>query len=60
MTRSERKLLSDLSVALDHWWRQYAFCDRTEVRESQEAMMEAGGPLNYIAELQQRIRKALK
>ena len=62
MTRSERKLLRDCSAALNHWLHSYApeFCGCAEFRETQKAMMDAGGTLAYMADLQQRIRKALK
>ena len=62
MTRSERKLLRDCSIALDHWLHQYApeQCDSSHVRTSIVIMMDSGGTLAYIARLQQRIRKTLK
>lgn len=62
MTRPERKLLRDCSTALDHWLHQYApeMCKREFVKQTMGDMMDAGGTLAYIADLQQRIRKALK
>ena len=62
MTRLERELLRDCSTALDHWLYQYApeMCDEQKVAESWGATAEAGGTLAYIADLQQRIWKALK
>ena len=62
MTRPERELLRDCSAALEYWLNQYApdMCDRKEVDKTCRAMMEVGGTIAYIADLQQRIRKALK
>ena len=61
MTRPERELLRECSTALDHWLHQYApeQCDLKPVLRSGRAMLDAGGTLAYIADLQQRIRKAL-
>ena len=61
MKRDERRLLTDLGEALDHWLHQYApdMSAPKNVIASYEALMEAGGPLAYIAKLRQRIRAAL-
>ena len=61
MTRPERKLLRDCSVALDHWLHQYApeFCEKGDVEKTAKTLY-GGGTLAYIAKLQQRIRKTLK
>lgn len=62
MTRPERELLRDCSTALDHWLHQYApeQCDKGWVKETGRAMMNAGGTLAYIADLQQQIRNVLR
>lgn len=62
MTRPERKLLRECSVALDRCLHLYApeQCNAKHIGKIFRVMMDAGGTLAYIADLQQRIRKTLR
>jgi len=49
-------------VALDDWINTYAseMCDKARVEEAWKRIKDEGGTLAYIADVQERNRKALK
>ena len=53
--------LSESIIAIDDWLNTYAFdlCSEERVKEAHDRIMREGGTLAYIAEIQQRNRKAL-
>ena len=60
----ERELSKALELsmtALDDWLNTYAseFCDEARVKEARERIMEEGGTLAYIADVQEQNHKAL-
>ena len=59
--RDMRDALRASMIALDDWLNTYAseFCDEERVKEAGERIMSGGGTLAYIADLQERNRRAL-
>ena len=65
MTTKEKKLRAALKrsmVALDDWLHIYAAdqCDEAKVAKTELRVFREGGPLAYIASVQQQNRAALK
>jgi hypothetical protein len=59
--RDMKEALRHSMIALDDWLNTYApeFCDEERVKEARKRIMDEGGTLAYIADLQERNRTAL-
>jgi hypothetical protein len=62
MTPRQSALLRDLDEALMHWAITYApdLCNANSVAETHCLLLDAGGSLEYISRLRQRIKAELK
>ena len=61
LERRLRKALDRSRIAIDDWLNTYAseFCDEARVAEAGKRIMDSGGTLAYIADIQEQNREAL-